>query len=438
MSTLRTISLFTGAGGLDLGFEAAGFRNSVAVEMHPAAVRTLTAENNRHRWGNILDGDVHSFIDQDPKSGSKSAKRILDAAGLKEGEADVLVGGPPCQPFSKSGYWASGDSKRLNDPRARTLDAYITVLETALPKVFLLENVPGMAFSDKAEGLEFLRKRIGQITSARYTFFAAQLNAAEYGVPQTRSRVFIVGAREDVSADFKFPSPTHVLPLPVNMSAKVWRRAVFPQDSTLAHAISSWDAIRDLPKVDKSEPSLAVKGKWSAVLPTIPEGFNYLWHTPRSGGLSIWGWRTRYWSMLLKAAKDRPVWTLTAQPGPAIGPFHWDNRRFSTEELKALQTFPSDYVITGTTRDAHFQIGNSVPSALAEILARQIRIQLLGDSQLSPTATLLPKASGLQPPRSEHKSARCLPASIRELADDKKAEHPGTGKGPGARARLTG
>jgi len=435
MSALRTISLYTGAGGLDLGFEAAGFKNTVAVEMHPAAICTLNHDDNRHRWGEILEGDIHSYLDEERKGGGQSAKRILDAAGLKVGEADVLIGGPPCQPFSKSGYWSSGDSKRLNDPRARTLDAYITVLETALPKVFLLENVPGMAFTDKSEGLDFLRDRISQIRKARYTFHAAQLNAAEYGVPQARSRVFIIGTREDISADFTFPEPTHVLPDAVNMSAKAWSSATFP-DSNLIPALSSWDAIQHLDAVGNFDSSLALKGKWRSVLPTIPEGFNYLWHTPRGGGIPIWGWRTRYWSMLLKTAKDRPAWTLTAQPGPAIGPFHWDNRRFTTDELKALQTFPRDYKVTGSTLEAHFQIGNSVPSAIAEILARQIRIQLLGNPRFSPVAKLLPKRCTCPPPVSNHKDPRTLPLEIRQLADSQKPEHPGTGLGPGAQARV--
>ena len=106
----KLISLFTGAGGLDLGFEAAGYSTVAAVEMDREAVATL--RHNRD-WP-VFDRDVHTVT-----SGE------LRAAGhLGEGDADALIGGPPCQPFSKAGYWAKGDSLRLGDPRAGTLGAY--------------------------------------------------------------------------------------------------------------------------------------------------------------------------------------------------------------------------------------------------------------------------------------------------------------------------
>ena len=104
MKKLQVISLYTGAGGLDLGLESAGFETSIAVEFEPDCVRTLKA--NR-RWP-VIDRNIHDV----------PTREILDNAGLKEGEADLLAGGPPCQPFSKSGYWAKGDVGRLDDPRA--------------------------------------------------------------------------------------------------------------------------------------------------------------------------------------------------------------------------------------------------------------------------------------------------------------------------------
>ncbi|HPS79887.1 MAG TPA: DNA cytosine methyltransferase, partial [Thermoanaerobaculaceae bacterium] len=122
----KALSLYTGAGGLDLGFEAAGFETAVAVEIDPEAVATLRA----NRPWPVIDRDIHWVTSQE----------ILATAGLREGEADVLIGGPPCQPFSKSGYWASGDTKRLDDPRAGTMGAYLRVLRDTLPKAFLLEN----------------------------------------------------------------------------------------------------------------------------------------------------------------------------------------------------------------------------------------------------------------------------------------------------------
>jgi DNA (cytosine-5)-methyltransferase 1 len=136
-SQLSAISLYTGAGGLDLGFEAAGFETRVAVEFDRDAVRTL--RHNRD-W---------SVVDQDIHSEPASSANLLKLARLKQGDASVLIGGPPCQPFSKSGYWATGDALRLADPRASTLGAYLRVMRDTLPTAYLIENVPGIAFSEK-------------------------------------------------------------------------------------------------------------------------------------------------------------------------------------------------------------------------------------------------------------------------------------------------
>src|SRR5438132_1161838 len=100
------LSLFTGAGGLDLGLEAAGFRTVLCVEIDEAARATI--RRSRPRWKLATPGDVHEHKPRD----------LLATADLKEGELDLLTGGPPCQPFSKSGYWSAGDSRRLSDPRA--------------------------------------------------------------------------------------------------------------------------------------------------------------------------------------------------------------------------------------------------------------------------------------------------------------------------------
>ena len=117
------------------------------------------------------------------------------------------------------------------------------------------------------------------------------------------------------------------------------------RDTLPAHR-TTWDALADI------EPNpgedLALRGKWGDLLASIPEGNNYLWHTDRGGGKPLFGWRRRYWSFLLKLAKSRPSWTIQAQPGPAIGPFHWANRRLSMRELCRLQTFPDDVFIVGT------------------------------------------------------------------------------------------
>src|SRR5262249_44394676 len=152
----------------------------------------------------------------------------------------------------------------------------------------------------------------------------AVLNAADYGVPQHRERVFIIGSRD--GRPFQFPTQTHGDPSNV-------------YEGTLEPFRTAWDALGDLPML-LNDPALRTTGKWADLLPSIPEGENYLWHTNRGGGEPLFGWRTKYWSFLLKLAKNRPSWTIQAQPGSAIGPFHWCDRKLSSRELCRLQTFP--------------------------------------------------------------------------------------------------
>src|SRR6185312_6703381 len=146
---LTAISLYTGVGGLDFGFEAAGFRTAVALEFDHAACNAL--RTNR-RWP-VIESRVQDV----------PTRALLKTAGLRVGEADVLIGGPPCQPFSKAGYWHRGDARRLDDPRADTLNHYLRVLREARPKAFLLENVPGFAFDSKNEGFRYVLEGIAAI-----------------------------------------------------------------------------------------------------------------------------------------------------------------------------------------------------------------------------------------------------------------------------------
>lgn len=400
-----TISLFTGGGGLDLGFEAAGFKTAVAVEMDPEAAETLRTNRD---WP-VLDRDIHTI----------GSPELLETAGLVDAEADVLIGGPPCQPFSKAGYWANGDTMRLDDPRAGTIGAYLRVLRDTLPRAFLLENVPGLAYKGKSEGLELIERTIDAINRERgteYRLFVAQLNAADYGIPQTRQRVFVIGGRG--GQEFRFPSPTHQ-PLPEDGQEVLGELPTYT---------TAWDALGDLEEDD--DPQLAMTGKWADLLPSIPEGENYLWHTERGGGLELFGWRRRFWSFLLKLAKAKPSWTIQAQPGPAVGPFHWKSRRLSARELCRLQTVPDGYEIIGDIRSAQRQLGNAVPSALAEILARAIRRQILGDD-VEAAPTLIPQP---RRPIPDPEEPDPVPEKYRHLQGDHDA-HPGTGKGYAAEKR---
>lgn len=393
------ISLYTGVGGLDFGFEAAGFRTAVALELDATSCRTV----RMNRSWRLIEGDVHAT----PSS------VILRTAELRPGEADVLIGGPPCQPFSKSGYWATGDSRRLDDPRSDTLSAYLRVLRDARPKAFLLENVRGLAYEGKDEGLQLLLRGIREVNrqaGTRYGVAWATLNAADYGVPQVRERVFLVGSRD--GSPFIFPEPTHT---------GGDERELFTE---LEPHRTAWDALGDLPQ-DITDPALVVGGRWGALLPTVPEGENYLWHTNRGGGEPIFGWRRRYWSFLLKLAKSRPAWTIQAQPGTATGPFHWRSRRLSAQELCRLQTFPKDLRFDCGRADAQRMLGNAVPSLLAEILAREIRRQILGHRISRRAPVLIPPRRDDMPPAEK---VLPIPAEYTPMIGDHEA-HPGTGRG---------
>ncbi len=397
------LSLYTGAGGLDLGLEEAGFKTVLCVEMDPDSQKTI--RRNRPAWRLSDPNDVHSI----------SPKEILHQTGLKPRQLTLLAGGPPCQPFSKSAYWSNGDGRRLKDPRARTLRAYIRVAEAALPKVLLLENVKGLTYAGKGEGIELLRREIAAINRRHRTKYKLQtihVNTADYGVPQIRERVFLVASRDGKT--LRMPMPTH------------------GEGDGLKPFLTAWDAIGHLDR-DTWSAKRNPTGKWAALLRSIPEGQNYLWHTKQNkvlGGQPLFGWRTRYWSFLLKLAKAHPAWTIQAEPGPATGPFHWRSRVLSVEELCRLQTFPSGYRIMGARRSARRQVGNAVPSVIGELLGLEIRRQFLGE-RVRRTLRLLPSRRH-RPPAAEAVSR--VPKKYLKLRG-RHRDHPGPGRGPGARLR---
>jgi DNA (cytosine-5)-methyltransferase 1 len=399
---LNTISLFSGIGGLDFGFEAAGFTTRVALEFDQYSCRTMRLNRD---WS-IIEDDINKV----------SSLEVLGVARLGVGEADVLIGGPPCQPFSKAGYWTRGDSLRLDDPRADTLDGYLRILRETQPRAFLLENVYGLAYEGKDEGLRYILNGIELINrevGTNYRVTWRVVKCAEYGVPQVRERVFLVGSRD--GREFHFPEPTHTKSS--NIEADLF--------STKLPYSTAWDALGDLLPPEASEmETLRPGGKWGDLLPSIPEGENYLWHTDRSGGKPIFGWRTRYWSFLLKLSKRLPSWTVQAQPGSAIGPFHWNNRRLTFAELCRLQTFPDGLIIDCGRTEMQRMLGNAVPSLIAEVLAREIRRQLF-DSPIRKPLKLLPPRRENVPPAV---NLAAVPLKYNEFMGVHDA-HPGTGKG---------
>lgn len=406
-NTFKTISLFSGIGGLDFGFEEAGFETRVALEFDRYACQTIRL----NRPWEVIEDDIANV----------PSKAILDRAGLVPGEADMLIGGPPCQPFSKSSYWVRGDALRLDDPRADTLTGYLRVLHDTRPRAFLLENVFGLAYQGKDEGLRHILDGIARInreTGTNYEVSWKVINTADYGVPQIRERVFMIGSKD--GKKFRFPNPTHCADKPRNLSLLT--------DFELYR--TAWDALGDLQEPEKDEPGLKVGGKWGDLLPSIPEGENYLWHTERGGGHALFGWRTRYWSFLLKLSKRLPSWTIQAQPGAAIGPFHWNNRRLTFKESCRIQTFPEGLIVDCGRTEMQRMLGNAVPSLMSEVLAREIRRQLFNSPLTSPLSLLPPRREPIPLPE----PIVVLPAKYRPLVGVY-APHPGTGRGRQADAR---
>lgn len=351
------ISLFSGAGGLDLGVEQAGFRTVAAVEWDEDAADSM--EKNAHHHFPELREVLRANLYPLAAGGDDgvTTRDILRAGGLGRSRPDLLVGGPPCVAFSKSGFWL--DWKRDGvDPAASLLQAYTRVLAEAKPRFFILENVYALTFNNKASRPAFERLQ-REIEEAGYQCSWRVLNAADYGVPQLRPRLFIVGSRKGDRLP-EFPAPTH---------HGRWERRE-TKGGPLPH-VTTGVALAGL--ITEHEPEEIVRGSWGHLLPEIPPGENYLHFTKERGHPDpIFKWRSRYWSFLLKLDPSRPAPTIQAQPGPNVGPFHWENRRLRVPELKRLFTFPDQYAFVGRRASVQSQIGNCVPPLLARRVATAV------------------------------------------------------------------
>jgi len=363
-SRLAAVSLFSGAGGLDLGAEAAGFRTLAAVEANEVARRSLLANGAEH-FPDLTAKRVFS------DAVSLDYEDLLDAADLEVGQADLLHGGPPCTPFSKSGYWLA--YKRAGqDPKASLLDTYVEALRAVRPKAFFMENVFGLAYNN--HNRDILARFAEGVRAAGYSFDRRVLLAADHGVPQLRQRLICVGVRTDLLAvpgglwRFEWPVETHAGPHE--------RRVDWDED--LQPHVTAGEALSGLTHpLNPSEPEEDTSGTYSEALRAVPPGENYLHLTAKRGHPDPqFEWRRRYWSFLLKLHPNRPSPTIQGQPGPWVGPFHWDDRRLRVAELKRLMTFPDRFVVCGSRRDQQLQLGNAVPPRLAERLLRQLAAEL--------------------------------------------------------------
>jgi DNA (cytosine-5)-methyltransferase 1 len=215
-----------------------------------------------------------------------------------------------------------------------------------------------LTFNNRASKPAFERL-LNEIEAAGYRFTWRVLNAADYGVPQLRPRLFVVGAARSEKLP-EIPSPTH--------HGEWERRKV--TGGPLRH-VTAGEAVAGL--VTEPEREEVLRGQWAYLLPDIPPGDNYLYYTAERGHpRPIFRWRSRYWSFLLKLDPNRPSPTIQAKPGPNVGPFHWADRRLRVPELRRLFTFPDSFVFVGSRAAVQSQIGNSVPPLLGQRVAESV------------------------------------------------------------------
>ena len=352
---IRTLSLFSGAGGLDIGFSDVGFDIIESVEIEEKFCETLKLNSGN---GKRFDNCKVNCID------------IREYTASHLGKIDFIIGGPPCQTFSAAGRRANG-VLGTTDARGVLFKEYVRLLQELSPKGFLFENVYGII---GAQGGEAWREILKSFSNVGYRLFFRIIDAADYGVPQHRERLIIVGLK---NGEFKFPRPTHG-----------------PDSIDDEPFYNAETAVTGVPLTDE-ESKRGIGGRYGVLLDNIPPGLNYSFYTEEMGHPNpIFAWRSKFSDFLYKADPNVPVRTIKAQGGAYTGPFHWDNRFFAYPEYKRLQTFPDDYEISGAKQIAVKQIGNSVPPQMARMMAIAIRQQVF-DTKFPFTLSLLDESEEL-------------------------------------------
>lgn len=379
-----TFELFAGAGGLGLGMAKSGFRNAGVLEWNAYACETMR-ENQREGHPLVADWHVH-----------QADARTFEYSSLN-GVAEVVSGGPPCQPFSMGGKHQAFLDSRDMFPQA------IRAVREIQPKAFIFENVRGLtrcsfrnyfnyillqmefpmflsrpdeSWTEHLARLEKLKTSGGSSSDLKYNVVARVLNAANYGVPQKRERVFFVGFRSDLGIEWSFPSPTH-------------------SEESLLHAQwvtgEYWDFHR-VPKTKRPEIEPRAAKRVERMRDFSPTLIGERWQTVRDAlrGLSdprkrpdsasnhVFQPGARSYPGHTGSPLDQPAKTLKAGdhgvPGGENMLRYPDGslRYFSVRESARLQTFPDDYAFHGAWTEAMRQLGNAVPVKLAQSVASSV------------------------------------------------------------------
>lgn len=338
----KIVSIFSGVGGIDFGFEKAGFETVFASDIWDRACESLTANFPKSE---IICDTIENI---DFKKIKKTHKDI-----------DGLVGGPPCPPFSKSRFYRKEKERGINDEDGfMTVSNYFRAVEELKPKFFFFENVHGFVFKPHKSALELVEAESDRLG---YKIFHKVVNTADFGVAQTRQRFICIGIKKEMK-DFVFPNPTHSEKPNAENKLKRW--------------VNCGDILNDIDIDLPEDEKMEAGSKHKDLLKLIPAGDNYLFFTKeRNHPNPIFEWRSRYWSFLLKLSPERPSWTIQASHSNNMGPFHWKNRFLRINEIKRIQSFEDKHIFLGNFKEQWRQIGNAVPPLLAFQFAKEIKNQ---------------------------------------------------------------
>lgn len=355
------LSLFSGAGGLDLGLERAGWDCRYASDIDPVAVETLKINfmNNIGRRSTSKAARVVEVADVQQLRG----RELLSQIGMSYGDAPLMAGGPPCQSWSSAGH-----QKGLDDPRGQLFRDFIRISDECGCRVILFENVRGMLTARGPEGEPGGALRLIRETMWAHGYRSAVelLNAADFGVPQRRVRLYLVGFRDTPAP--MFPEPTHTRPDTSEPLLAARRNPWVPmQDALLSkQQLHDDEYIAPSPKMAKRlhglRPGQGIKSVGKR-------------ETTRPGG--HWG----YMQGGFVADPTLPARTVTASAQQDWVRLEDGNyRRLCPRECARLQTFPESWVFTGNRAAQYRQIGNAVAPEMGRILGRVI-LEMLRESR---------------------------------------------------------
>jgi DNA (cytosine-5)-methyltransferase 1 len=337
----KFISLFSGAGGLDLGFERAGWQRQYASDIDPVAIETLVHNA----------GDAGSNVIECANIRSLSTEDVLAKAGnARRGEIDAVVGGPPCQSWSSAGH-----QRGFEDPRGQLFSDFVRLAEDIDARWIVFENVRGLLTARGEDGrpgtaLESIRK---QLLKAGWQTTVQLINAADYGVAQRRIRLFVIGYREGDCPNF--PQATH---------AKGGTDGLKPW-VTLGDCLKS---IRPPSAGELIRPT----GKMALELATIAPGRGVKSpgkkETTRPGG--HWGYKQG--AFVADTAQPARTVTASSQQDWIVDPTY-GLRRLLPRECAAIQSFPTDWYWAGAQAAQYRQIGNAVPPLVAEAIGGALK-----------------------------------------------------------------